>query len=448
MKILSFFACLETLATSGFCRQLAIIAEAMLTIPGRITMLSLSRWSSGGGSYRTINRFFATRAAWPQLLVKFFETHLFKAAGEYILAGDETVVSKAGRKTFGLDRYFSSIRSQIIKGLSFFVFSLVNVEERRAYPLAVKQMIRSEAEKEALKQKKAALAKSLRRSPKRKRGRPPGSPNKVRTKPEYSGELRRIGSLLEGLLKLIRLFVRVKYLALDGHFGHQQAVLMALENGLHLISKLHSNAALFEKPTDIYRGRGRRKKYGAKFDYTKLPLEYLKKREYDPQTLTLYYQGILRSKSFACELNVVIIEKINLKSGKSGHAVLFSSDLELAWEKLLEYYALRFQIEFNFRDAKQHFGLEDFMTRTEVGVETAANLSFLMVLLSGKLLTDSAGKHISINDLKTHYRGVKYALETIKMIAPKAELILIEKVKQAIGRIGTIHQPDIPASSA
>lgn len=48
-----------------------------------------------------------------------------------------------------------------------------------------------------------------------------------------------------------------------------------------------------------------------------------------------------------------------------GHAILFSSDVELGWEKLIDYYSLRFQIEFNFRDAKQHFGLEDFMNRGE-----------------------------------------------------------------------------------
>ena len=30
-------------------------------------------------------------------------------------------------------------------------------------------------------------------------------------------------------------------------------------------------------------------------------------------------------------------------------------------ETLIDYYALRFQIEFNFRDAKQFWGLEDFM---------------------------------------------------------------------------------------
>ncbi len=59
---------------------------------------------------------------------------------------------------------------------------------------------------------------------------------------------------------------------------------------------------------------------------------------------------------------------------------VFSSDVELEWGKLLDYYALRFQIEFNFRDAKQHFGLEDFMNTREAGVANASNLAFMMVL--------------------------------------------------------------------
>jgi len=39
--------------------------------------------------------------------------------------------------------------------------------------------------------------------------------------------------------------------------------------------------------------------------------------------------------------------------------LLFSDDLTLASETLIDYYSLRFQIEFNFRDAKQYWGLED-----------------------------------------------------------------------------------------
>lgn len=45
--------------------------------------------------------------------------------------------------------------------------------------------------------------------------------------------------------------------------------------------------------------------------------------------------------------------KTNLKTNTRSHVVLFSSVLELSFETIIDYYKLRFQIEFNFRDAKQ-----------------------------------------------------------------------------------------------
>ena len=238
MEILTFFACFETLATPAGIRQMSIIAEAMLSLSGRITMLSLSRWTGKGGSYRSINRFFATRRAWSELLVKFFQTHLFNPENEYILAGDETVVSKSGTETFGIDRFFSGLKSRVIKGLSFFVISLVNVAERKSYPLMVKQTIRSEAEKAAIRERKKKSATKREKKKSKLKGRTKGSLNKDKTKLELSAELLRIDELLKILLKLIRVFVRIKYIALDGHFGHNQAVLMARENDLHLMRKV------------------------------------------------------------------------------------------------------------------------------------------------------------------------------------------------------------------
>lgn len=448
MDILTVFACFETLTTRTFRRQLAIIAQAMLSMSGRITMLSISRWTIKGGSYRTVNRFFTTKAAWTELLVKFFETQLFDPANEYVLAGDETVVSKAGTETFGLNRFFSGLEGRVIKGLSFFVLSLINVKERRSYPLMVNQSVRGAAEKEAIRERKGKIGKQPKKTQGKPKGRKKGSLNKNRSELDLSPELLRISGLLSVLLKLIRVFVRVKYLAMDGHFGHHQAVLMARSNGLQLISKLRKDAAIYEPSASEYRGRGARRKYGEKLNYENLPLKYLKKSERVGEVVTRFYQGICLSKRFGSPLNVVIIEKINLKTQKAGHAILFSSEVELKWEKLLEYYSLRFQIEFNFRDAKQHFGLEDFMNQTEVGVENAAQMAFLMVLLSAKLLQERSGKCVGINDLKSQFRGIKYALETIKLVEPKAESILIEKVKDAISRIGSIHRHNISASSA
>ena len=70
------------------------------------------------------------------------------------------------------------------------------------------------------------------------------------------------------------------------------------------------------------------------------------------------------------------------------HVILFSSDLVLPFETLIDYYCLRFQLEFNFRDAKQYWGLEDFMNTSARAVINAANLSLFMVNLVERLLQD------------------------------------------------------------
>ena len=49
---------------------------------------------------------------------------------------------------------------------------------------------------------------------------------------------------------------------------------------------------------------------------------------------------------------------------QQAHVLLFSSDLNA--EKMIDYYSLRFQIEFNFRDAKQYWGLQDFMNVNKI----------------------------------------------------------------------------------
>jgi len=448
LDTLPLFDCLNPILHKTLIGHLAVIAQAILTMTGRVTMLGIARWTEKGGSYRTIQRFFAQTVPWTQVLVTFFETHLFALNREYILAGDETVVTKAGAQTHGIERLFSGLFGKVVKGLGFFVFSLVDVAERKAYPLAVKQMVRSEAEKQAIQAQKKKRAKQSRKSPNQKKGRKKGSQNKAKNELNLSPELLRINELLSFLLGFLKHFVKVKYLALDGHFGHHQAVLMARENELHLISKLRKDSALAEKYEGEYSGKGPKKKYGERLKYDLLPAKYLKKSEPEKEIITNYYQGIFLHKEFGCELNVVIIVKLNQKTKKVGHAILFSSDVELGWEKLTEYYGLRFQIEFNFRAAKQHFGLEDFMNTTETGVENAANVAFLMVNLGAKMIKESGEKCVGVLDLKTHYRGVKYALETIKLILKNPEVILINQIKEEIGKLGRIHNAKIATSTA
>jgi putative transposase len=448
MEILTLFACFEPLLTTTSLGQLSIITQAIFSMTGRVTMKGISWWTEKGGSYRTIQRFFATDVPWLNLLVKFVQTHLFDASHEYILAGDATTITKSGSTTHGIGRFFSGVLGQVVKSLEFFVFSLVDVTKRTAYPLCVKQTVRSEAEKAAKKRHKKVRKSKKKELPKKLQGRPKGVLNKNKKELNLSAELLRINELLSRLVKVLRVFVKVKYLALDGHFGHNQAVLMALENDLHLISKLRRDTLLFEKYEGKQKPKGARKKYGAQLNYQAMPIKYLKKTEVEGQIIVNYYQGIFLHKSFGMALNVVVIVKTDLKKQKVGYVILLSSDEELGWEKLIEYYSLRFQIEFNFRDAKQHFGLEDFMNTTARGVENAVNVSFLMVNVGAELLKNSEEKLVGINDLKTHYRGAKYARWIIKKVLKNAEPILNKEILAEIGRLGSIHQAKSAVSSA
>ena len=61
-----------------------------------------------------------------------------------------------------------------------------------------------------------------------------------------------------------------------------------------------------------------------------------------------------------------------LRTQARAHVLLFSSDLTLPYATLIDYYGLRFQLEFNFRDANQYWGLEDFMNVTATGVTISA----------------------------------------------------------------------------
>lgn len=408
---------------------------------GRVTMLAISRLANDGGSYRTIQRFFATPIAWVNILCLFFRHHIYNSDETYLIAGDESVVTKSGSQTHGLDRFFASLYGKPVLGIAFFALSLVAVKERRSYPVSISQVVRTEEEKAAAKQRTKARKKKKKKAKSRLSGRPVGSKNKNKSLFCPTPELCRINSMIEALLKLISSFLPLTYLVMDGHFGHNQALLMAKKNGLQIISKLHHNSALCEKFDGNYSGKGRHRIYGKQLGVKNLPPKYLKKITTDAGIVTRYYQAELLHRDFAQALNVVIIVKVNLRTQKQSNVNLFTSDLELGWEAIVDYYSLRFQIEFNFRDAKQHWGLEDFMNQTEQGVTNAANLCFFMVNLSQTMLKDKSpsAKISGVLDLKSYFRGLKYAAETLKLLLQKPEPILIQEIIEQVASIGRIH---------
>jgi putative transposase len=358
------------------------------------------------------------------------------------LAGDESPVSKAGKKTHGVDWFFSSIHDKVMRGLGFFSIALIDVTKRQAYSLSTEQIVRSEEEKEQAKKRKALRKSRAKQSgPKRPRGRPKGSKNKNKAEVTLSPELCRILAQLKKVLALIGNKIRITYFVLDGHFGNHAACSMVGQTGLHIISKMHNNAELYLLPTAQEKAEHPKRKYGDRVDYAHLPEELGCSSATEGGYRTDIYQATCLHKLFADPINVVIVVKTHLETKRVAHVVLFSSDPSLEAEKLYDYYTLRFQIEFTFRDAKQYFGLEDFMGIKETSVANAVGLSFFMVNLSTYLVDHlrTAYPGACINDLKSYCRARHYLAEIMKFVPEKPDTITCSGIMEHVCRRTFIH---------
>ena len=440
--ILSLFSILHPHLSTTSLRQFSGVVLALLAMTGRVTMLNLSRWTSEGGSYRTIQRFFNTVIPWGTIYWVFFSTYLLDRESPYILAGDETTVSKSGQSTYGLSRFFSSVSGKTLPSLAFLSLSLVSVKERRSYPLLMEQIVRGDTRRRSLSETSEPPEETQQPVPRRNRGRPKGSRNRNRTEVQLSDTLKHLQTLIKALLRRIDDLIPVRYLVLDGYFGHNNALQMTQQCGLALISKLRINTALYFPSTLPYAGRGRPRLYGQRFNPQQIQPKYRVSTQTQGNITTQVYQvSKLRHKKFPEPLNVVCILKTHLLTEKKSHVLLFSSDLALEAETMIDYYRLRFQIEFNFRDAKQYWGLEDFMNVNKTPVNNAANLSMFMVNVSAKLLAPLRLEHAkcSVLDLKARYRGVKYLREALKILPQKPDPIVIDQIAEHLGSIGAIH---------
>ena len=427
-EILSLFIALSPHLSATTLRQFRQVVFALLAMTGRVTMLNISRWTSQGSSYRTIQRFYNTVIPWGSLYWAFFRSYLFDPESVYIVAGDETVVSKSGDATYGLSRFFASVYGRTIPGLAFFAVSLVSVKQRCSYPMGIEQIVRCKSSEDSQIPASHPDEAPQTRGSKRKGGRPKGSRNRDKTDVVLTEALKRIQKMVNRLLEQVNGWIQLRYLVLDGYFGHNKALQMAAACGLSLISKLRVNAALYFRPTTPYTGRRRPRIYGDRFNPRKIDAKWRIRVETIGNITTEVYQMQLRHKHFAAPLNVVCILKTHLIRQQKSYVLLFSDDLALEAEQLIDYYCLRFQLEFNFRDAKQYWGLEDFMNINKIPVNTAANLSMFMVNVSAKLTSALRLEchEYSVLDLKAHYRGLKYLQETLKILPQKTDPIVIE----------------------
>lgn len=383
---------------------LAQICQSAFVQPHRITTTSLSRTTQV--SLRTLERFYAeANFCWLPFSILLFKNFLWDETKTYLLVFDETVEQKSGKATFGLAKFYSSLFQKVIPSISLMGMSLIDLDSGKSIPLILRLLKSKKSKQEEARPKKNKHRKG-------KVGRPKGSKNKPYQEPE-SATFQLVKLLIQDLLAAFAQFtmnVQITHAVADSYFGNKHYLKLIEKSGFHFISKFRKNTNLVFPYEGIQNALGRRKHLGNKVNFAKLPNKFrlepkgAQKEEFKDSFI---YQFHAYHKNIPAKLlNIIVL--VNKKDTRK-YAILISSDLELDAFTLIQYYRLRFQIEFSFREAKQYFGISHFQNYKENQVKFATQFAFFMVLLS-RILLDSAQKtleieRLSIRDLKSFYRA-------------------------------------------
>jgi hypothetical protein len=90
---------------------------------------------------------------------------------------------------------------------------------------------------------------------------------------------------------------------------------------------------------------------------------------------------------------------------KNSYKLFFCTDIKMEAALILKYYQSRFQIEFLYRDAKQHTGLTDCQARSEKKLDFHFNIALSAINIAKVVhwlaLPKEQRKAFSMNDIKT-----------------------------------------------
>lgn len=254
-----------------------------------------------------------------------FNTHLVKEAlpGRRAIAIDPSYISKSGKKTPYIGSFWSGCAQSIKRGLELMGIAAIEIDAHRVLHL--------EAVQSPPTQTLSQVSMNL-----------------------LSWYLFIINQKRESLKNISNTIVA------DAFFSKYSFVKGVTDMGFDLVSRLQNNAHLrFLYTEKNKQGRGRPKMYDGKFDQANIDLKYFTTFLYKGKTC---YHAVVNS--VALERNILIIVEPISDDKKETQRIIFSTNIEADPTEVLDFYHTRFQIEFQFRDAKQATGLTHCQARS------------------------------------------------------------------------------------
>ena len=301
---------------------------------GRANFRNLSRYSEM--SEKRFSRQYAKSFDFTQFNDQLLRSYL-NHNDECIAAIDASFIPKSGQTTQGLGKFYNPTISKSERGLEASLVCIINLRHNTGYTLNVEQTMVSEEE------------------------------NKTQF---YANQVVKLASEFQ--------HHRVRYIACDAYYTKKVFVDTVQGPDLDIVGKLRIDADLQWLYEGKQKKRGRPKQYDGKVDYDK-DLERFDYIGYLESGENIYSK-IVYSKNLKRNIRVVMLTFD--RGGKEGRCLLYSTDTQLDTEDIIRYYKARFQIEFVFRDAKQHIGFAHCQSRKKerINFHLQASLTCLNIL--------------------------------------------------------------------
>ena len=334
-----------------------------LVIPGRINFTQMSRYSK-----------YCEQRFRNQFKQKFdfmnYNTSLITpvVGSRTAISFDPSYIEKSGKKTPYMGSFWSGSDQCTKKGLEIAQIALIDIDLNQSFHLEAVQTVPVKT----LKQADLSLSDWYAHS---------------------------IISRKQELQKITKIVVA------DAFFSKITFVQPLMNEGFYVISKLRDDANLRYKFTGEYSGSGRPTQFAGKIDLNNLNMDIFTQIQINDNTQAFY--AIVNSKSLKIDI-LLVVERKTDERGKTIQRLIFSTDTKMNALEVLGYYHCRFQMEFNFRDAKQATGLNHCQARDLDKLYFHFNTSLTTINISKIMhLNDKnkEGKPFSIADYKLLYHN-------------------------------------------
>ncbi len=118
----------------------------------------------------------------------------------------------------------------------------------------------------------------------------------------------------------------------------------------------------------------------------------------------LIYGGIVFNWGFKRKIKIAYYECLNVSGEVNSYNIYFNTSLFRSGVEVVRYYQRRFQMEFNFRDAKKYAGLENCQARNEKRLNYHFSFSLTSINIAKGIPRNSSNSHeeivLSVHDIK------------------------------------------------